>query len=250
MNMDIDRDKFINEIRYEGFTFQQSVFSETMIQELDEYAATLPPQRGHDKGKNWFGWNKVSEMKDPVNEVDWGYYWTPNAYHPHISTIKQTLSHYADVAFGKDKWVWHVQDFIVLQPGMNFYRPHVDTPYRFKEFKYATGLLGLQFMVMMCDFNEDNGATGYVPGSHRYTYDAMYMRDNPDAWNVFFADNYKQYTAPKGSFVCWHPRLLHSTMPNKSDKVRRALLLHAAEKTTARRLDVIDPQVNSAIRTT
>ena len=75
------------------------------------------------------------------------------------------------------------------------------------------------------------------------------MRDNLASWAPFFADNYQQYTAGAGSFVCWHPRLLHSTMPNRSDEIRRALLLHAAEKQTARRLDVIDPQVNSALRT-
>ena len=40
---------------------------------------------------------------------------------------------------------------------MDFYRPHIDTPYRFKEFKYTEGLLGLQFMVMLCDFTPDNG---------------------------------------------------------------------------------------------
>ena len=63
-------------------------------------------------------------------------------------------------------------------------------------------------------------------------------------------DNYTQYTAPAGSMVAWHPRLLHSTMPNKTDQVRRALLIHAAEKTTARRLEVIDPQVNVVLRKT
>jgi hypothetical protein len=39
-------------------------------------------------------------------------------------------------------------------------------------------------------------------------------------------------------------------MPNKTDQVRRALLIHAAEKTTARRLEVIDPQVNVVLRKT
>jgi len=39
-------------------------------------------------------------------------------------------------------------------------------------------------------------------------------------------------------------------MPNNSNEIRRALLLHAAEKSTSRKLSVIDPQVNSNIRTT
>jgi ectoine hydroxylase-related dioxygenase (phytanoyl-CoA dioxygenase family) len=246
----MNKEKFINEINHIGFTVHENVFDHDMIVDLNEYASTLQPQRGHDKNMKWYGWNNVEDMKNPKEEIDWAYYWTPHVNHPHIENIKHQLSPMADAAFGKNNWVWHVQDFIVLHPGMNFYRPHIDTPYRFKEFRYAEGLLGLQFMVMMCDFTPDNGATGYVPGSHKYIYDAIHMRDNLKTWAPFFADNYQQYTARAGSFVCWHPRLLHSTMPNKSNEIRRALLLHAAEKKTARRLDVIDPQVNSALRTT
>lgn len=246
----MDRERFLNEINDVGFTVHQNAFDKEEIAELNEYAKTLNPERGHDKNKKWYGWNEVKKYENPKEEIDWAYYWTPNVQHPTIGKIKGQLHPLADAAFGEDNWVWHVQDFIVLHPGMNFYRPHIDTPYRFKEFRYAEGLLGLQFMVMMCDFNEDNGATGYVPGTHNYIQDSFHMRDNPDSWNIFFADNYKQYTAEAGSFVCWHPRLLHSTMPNRSNEIRRALLIHAAEKTTARRLDVIDPQVNSAIRTT
>jgi len=246
----MDREKFINDINHTGFTVHQNIFDQNIIHELNSYAETLNPERGHDKNLNWFGWNNVAEMENPKEQVDWAYYWTPHVEHHHIDYIKQRLSILANAAFGENNWVWHVQDFIVLQPGMNFYRPHIDTPYRFKEFRYSEGLLGLQFMVMMCDFTPDNGATGYVPGSHKYIYDAIQMRDRLDVWSPFFADNYEQYTAGAGSFVCWHPRLLHSTMPNKSNEIRRALLLHAAEKKTARRLDVIDPQVNSALRTT
>lgn len=247
---EIDRNRFVNDIEHEGFTVHQNIFDPEKIAELDAYAATLPPQRGHDKDKKWYGWNSVSEMQDPLHQVDWAYYWTPNVYHPYIEEIKHHLAPSVDQIFGMGNWVWHVQDFIVLYPGMNFRRPHIDTPYRFKEFRYSKELLGLQFMVMMCDFNENNGATGYVPGTHKYFYDAIDMRDRPESWDIFFADNYKQYTAPAGSFVSWHPRLLHSTMPNKTDTIRRALLIHASEKTTARRLEVVDPQVNTKLRKT
>lgn len=246
----MDKEKFMNTFNHVGFTVQRDIFDKNKIEELNQWAETVSPERGHDKNKKWYGWNQVSEMKNPLEEVDWAYYWTKQIDHPYVEEIKETLSQYADAAFGENNWLWHVQDFIVLHPGMNFFRPHIDTPYRFKEFRYAEGLLGLQFMVMMCDFTPDNGATGYVPGSHKYIYDAIQMRDNLHSWAPFFADNYEQYTAGAGSFVCWHPRLLHSTMPNKSNEIRRALLLHAAEKKTARRLDVIDPQVNSALRTT
>ena len=249
--MEINRERFINDIDHIGFTVHEDIFDKEKIAELNEYAKTLPPERGHDKNLKWHGWNTVSKMDDPHKQIDWAYYWTAQARHSYIEKIKEHLSPMGNAAFGEHNWVWYIQDFIVLEPGMNFIRPHIDTPYRFKEFKYAEGLLGLQFMVMMCDFNEHNGATGYVPGTHKYTYDGIRMaeHDNQDVWRMFFSDNYKQYTASAGSFVCWHPRLIHSTMPNKSNETRRALLLHIAEKSTARKLEAIDPQFNYSLRT-
>ena len=244
----MNRDGFLHDLNHTGFTVQRDAFDIDKINELNEFAETINPERGHTKDKKWIGWNQIKDIENPKTEIDWAYYWTEQVQHPIINEMKNTLAQYADAAFGEHNWVWHVQDFIVLHPGMNFYRPHIDTPYRFPEFRYNQELLGLQFMVMMCDFNEHNGATGYVPGTHKYMFDPKSIQDDK-SWDTFYADNYQQYTANAGSFVAWHPRLLHSTMPNKSNKIRRALLLHAAERTTSRRLSVIDPQVNSSIRT-
>jgi len=244
----MNRDGFLHDLNHTGFTVQRDAFDIDKINELNEFAETINPERGHTKDKKWIGWNQIKDIENPKTEIDWAYYWTEQVQHPIINEMKNTLAQYADAAFGEHNWVWHVQDFIVLHPGMNFYRPHIDTPYRFPEFRYNQELLGLQFMVMMCDFNEHNGATGYVPGTHKYMFDPKSIQDDK-SWDTFYADNYQQYTANAGSFVAWHPRLLHSTMPNKSNKIRRALLLHAAEKTTSRRLSVIDPQVNTTIRT-
>ena len=237
--LEINQQQFVDEIQHTGFTIHRNIFEKGMIEELRNFATT-----------KWHGWNEVMKMENPLTDVDWAYYWTKNVTHPHITAIQEKIAPCADAAFGEGNWVWYVQDFIVLQPGMNFLRPHIDTPYRFKEWRYAEELLGLQFMVMMQDFTPENGATGYVPGTHKYIQDGYHMRDSPESWKIFFADNYKQYTADAGSFVCWHPRLLHSTMPNRSSEVRHALLLHASEKTTARRLNLIDPQHNSTLRTT
>jgi len=243
------RDKFIHEIQQIGFTVQENAFDPERVNELNEFAKTIPPERGHTKDQKWHGWNEVNQMENPYTDVDWAYYWTKQVQHQIIEDFKLTLGHYADLAFGHNNWQWHVQDFIVLSPGSTSIRPHIDTPYRFPEFRYKEELVGLQFMVMMCDFNESNGATGYVPGTHKYFFDPISVQKDP-LWQTFFKDNYQQYTAGAGSFVCWHPRLLHSTMPNTSNETRRALLLHATEKTTGRRLAVIDPQHNVDLRTT
>jgi len=250
--MAVDKEKFIDDIDNIGFTVHQSAFDPNVIKELDEYAKTMRPMRGHALDRSWHGWDACASMQDPQQEVDWAYYWTDDVSDHAIvqEHITPVLGECADAAFGKDNWSWHVIDFIVLHPGMDFMRPHIDTPYRFKEFKYSEELLGLQFMVMMCDFNEVNGATGYVPGTHKYIYDYYQnMYADKSHFDLFFMDNYKQHLAPAGSFVCWHPRVMHSSMPNNSDTIRRGLLLHAAEKTTARRLRIIDPQKNQTLRT-
>jgi ectoine hydroxylase-related dioxygenase (phytanoyl-CoA dioxygenase family) len=101
-------------------------------------------------------------------------------------------------------------------------------------------------MIALCDFTESNGATGYVPGTHKYIIDSNHV--NNIGWEIFFRDNYQQFIAPIGSIISWHPRLLHSTMPNKTGAVRRALLLHASEKGTIRKLGTMDPHINHNLR--
>jgi hypothetical protein len=152
----MNRDEFLHDLNHTGFTVQRDAFDIDKINELNEFAETINPERGHTKDKKWIGWNQIKDIENPKTEIDWAYYWTEQVHHPIINEMKNTLAQYADAAFGEHNWVWHVQDFIVLHPGMNFYRPHIDTPYRFPEFRYNQELLGLQFMVMMCDFNEHN----------------------------------------------------------------------------------------------
>ena len=252
----MDENRFVKEINDIGFTVHSDTFDKDCIQELNEYASTFAPERGHTRDLKWYGWNQIQEQvaegKDPHKEIDWAYFWTDEPKENHFidNVIKPKLGKCADAVFGENNWEWYMCDFISLYPGMNFIRPHIDTPYRFKEFKYTEGLLGLQFMVMLCDFTPDNGATGYVPGTHKYIYDYYQnMYADKSQFDLFFMDNYKQHLAPAGSFVCWHPRVMHSSMPNHSDSIRRGLLLHAAEKTTARRLRTIDPQKNHILRT-
>jgi hypothetical protein len=50
---EIDRERFVSDIEHEGFTVHPSIFDPDKIAELDNYAASLLPQRGHDKDKKW-----------------------------------------------------------------------------------------------------------------------------------------------------------------------------------------------------
>lgn len=234
----------IDRFEEDGFLIQERVFDDNTIDALSSYCDTLRPQRGHDKNKKWKGWKETDQLNDPYS-VDWAYYWTDDAVSPEVDIVKNRLTPIADAVIGENKWTWYHVDFIVLYPGMNFIRPHIDTPYRFKEFKYTNQHLGLQFMVPLTDVNEMNGATGYVPNTHKYTIDSTSI---DKSWDTFFLDNYKQFVAPKGSIISWNPRLLHSTMPNHSNEIRKLLLLHASEHQTARRLRTVDATTNPSLR--
>ena len=129
----MNRDGFLHDLNHTGFTVQRDAFDIDKINELNEFAETINPERGHTKDKKWIGWNQIKDIENPKTEIDWAYYWTEQVHHPIINEMKITLAQYADAAFGEHNWVWHVQDFIVLHPGMNFYRPHIDTPYRLWE---------------------------------------------------------------------------------------------------------------------
>ena len=84
----MDREKFINEINDTGFTVHRDVFDPNIIQELNEYAQTIPPERGHDKNMKWHGWQECKQLENPVTDVDWAYYWTHQIDHPHLDKIK------------------------------------------------------------------------------------------------------------------------------------------------------------------
>ena len=51
---EIDKSRFVRDIEHDGFTVHKEVFDKDKIAELDAFAATLPPQRGHDKNKKWY----------------------------------------------------------------------------------------------------------------------------------------------------------------------------------------------------
>lgn len=242
----IDPVQFAQNIKNAGFEIFPAATSVETVHELDCYAQSLRPRRGFDRSQAWHGWNEVDSLSNPATDIDWAFYWTQHANHPAIDRIKDTIAPYVDAVMGKNNWLWYLQDFVVLQPHTGMIRPHIDTPYRFSQFKYEPNHVGLQFMVALCDFTESNGATGYVPDTHKYIIDSSHL--NNIGWEIFFRDNYRQFTAPVGSIISWHPRLLHSTMPNRTSEIRRALLLHASENSSFRKLFTVDPNINHKLR--
>ena len=51
----MDENRFVREINDVGFTVHSDTFDKDCIQELNEYAATFQPERGHTKDLKWWG---------------------------------------------------------------------------------------------------------------------------------------------------------------------------------------------------
>lgn len=116
--------------------------------------------------------------------------------------------------------------------------PHQDTPYRFPKWHRERGLLAVQFLVPITEFTYLNGATGVVDDSYRYHWntDDLYSA----AFDRWFQMNQHQIQMGPGDILAYNPRILHSTMPNRSDRDRKALLISVMEQALAQELKSVD----------
>lgn len=88
-------------------------------------------------------------------------------------------------------------------------RIHVDRPHFIPNFNEGVGSL-----ILLDDFTEENGATWFLPSSHKNA-------DEPD--KDFFYKNAKRLIAPKGSVFYFNLRMWHAGGMNMTDQSRNAL---------------------------
>jgi ectoine hydroxylase-related dioxygenase (phytanoyl-CoA dioxygenase family) len=101
----------------------------------------------------------------------------------------------------------------ILMPGAKEQKVHVDSsvPDPLPPWK-----IRLNINFLLDDFNQSNGSTIVIPGSHR-----LFKKPNPiDLQN----QKQEKITAPKGSIVFWHGHLWHKSGNNETENSRTALL--------------------------
>ena len=104
-----------------------------------------------------------------------------------------------------------------VYPGHDRLGWHVDYPYWSKQPPWPGGFLAGQTVWMLDDFNEHNGATGVVPGSHRKGHPP----DGPtDTWR----EDGHVLCGTKGSVVLANGAWWHTARPNLSQQPRSCLL--------------------------
>ena len=178
----------------------------------------------HRKGREY----NVCWSKEPPREM-----WQP---------VVDVLSRHIDAMFNGKEWGIHIVDTITTRPGSTKIRAHIDTPYRFEDFARSTNdeLFGVQIIIPLDPFTLENGATCVLPGSHKSRFYYLDIQDNQEEYNDLLTTGGFQFVSNPGDALIYNSRTLHSTMPNKSDKFRSALLINALDVDIIERIREID----------
>ena len=175
--------------------------------------------------------DKVSECKDLA------VWWSQElSGWPEVQEITCQLINVVGVLF--DEPSSYIADIITNESGNTHIKPHIDSPYRFPKWWDEDELLGVQCILPLCEFREENGGTGLLPNSHNTRW---VVKDSyAGKYNEEFLAGVDQPKMTPGDALIYHPRTLHSTMPNNTDVPRRALLIHITSKEMARLLQQED----------
>lgn|GEM_PF-3846483 len=106
---------------------------------------------------------------------------------------------------------------ITLHPNHASVSWHVDYPYWSIKAPYPTWNLSAQVIWMLDDFTEENGATGAIPGSHRYQMPPSYGKNE-------FPLEARILTGKRGSAIVANCAYWHTARPNLTQKSRSALV--------------------------
>jgi ectoine hydroxylase-related dioxygenase (phytanoyl-CoA dioxygenase family) len=94
---------------------------------------------------------------------------------------------------------------------------HADHPYWTLTPPYPAIPLTGQCIWFLDDFTEENGATAGIPGTHR----ANHLPELEGRWT----DEAEILTGPRGSVIFAHGAWWHTSRPNRTDRLRSALLV-------------------------
>lgn len=215
----------------QGFFVLRDQIDPSIIHSINARSRDLIPNRGHGIDNKYWPQDTVKDC--PELALWWSQQLTD---WPQIRTIGDLLI--KTVGFLFDDPCVYVADVISNTPKNKYIKPHIDSPYRFEQWHKNFDLLGVQCIIPLCAFSKDNGATGLLPQSHKKNW---VVKDSyKGMYNEEFLKNVVQPTMDIGDLLVYHPRVLHSTMPNHTDTVRRALLVHITSNAMAEQMKLVD----------
>lgn len=201
----------------EGYTLLPAFVPHKLISDFKLRLKDLYPVRAIDRNKTYA---ERDDIKKLVNiDIWWSQFVDEFAEFEAINKLVQKV-----IQVDFPKFCLYSADTVCINPKSNFINPHVDTPHRFKEYNFDKRLLGIQCIITLDDVDNQSGATGVVPFSQKrdFKIEECYQ-GNFDRW---FLTNAKQHYMSKGSLLFYNCRVLHSSMPNHTDKQRTVLLIN------------------------
>jgi len=209
--------QILESIYRDGFCVARKLLDVSWIDTINSQTDKLVPQRAHDLDHKY--WTKDKIHLAP----SLGVWWSQQIVEwDGVQQLNARLTETVGKIFQSP--TIYVTDIISNEQGNKFVKPHIDTPYRFDRWHNETALLGIQCIVPLETFTKENGGTGIYPGSH--LRDWVVKDSYRGLYNEEFVANCIQPEMSPGDVLIYNPRLLHSTMPNSTSKVRRALLSH------------------------
>jgi len=210
-----------------GWIILEKFLDKETTEQLQLHARSQVGIKGQALSGRWYHHSqRPDEYRTAIEAgIDWAHYWTGQLHgseHTVIMQVKQKIAPIIDHLL--DQWHWWCVDYHVACPGSEYIHAHMDTPYQFEPWSLHKSLLGVQILIAVDDFTIENGATSFVPNSHSEDFDIDKI--NKKYYNDYLLKNSQQFVASAGSVLLYHPRLLHSTMPNYSNQNRHALLIN------------------------
>jgi len=210
-----------------GFDVFKNVVDKELIEKINRKQELLVPHRGHARDHKYYPADRIGECKDLA------VWWSQElSAWPEVREITQQLI--ASIGSMFDDPDSYIADIITNEPGNTHIKPHIDSPYRFNRWWDEDELLGVQCIIPLCKFTPENGGTGLLPDSHNTRW---VVKDSyAGKYNEEFLAGVVQPDMDMGDVLIYHPRTLHSTMPNQTNIPRRAVLIHITSREMARLL--------------
>lgn len=215
----------------QGFVVVKNIIPTSLVDAVNRRTPDLYPTRGHAVDNKYYPKNRIAECSE------FALWWSQQLHDwPEVQAVGQLLIN--QVGFLFEDPTLYVMDVITNTPKNKYIKPHIDSPYRFDQWHESFELLGVQCIVPLCEFTEANGGTGLLPGSHKRNW--IVQDSYRGVYNDEFLSGVVQPHMMPGDALIYFPRVLHSTMPNTTENLRRALLIHITGQKMVEQMKLVD----------
>lgn len=215
----------------EGYKILPGFIPSLLIADYKERLKDLYPVRASSSKKVY------AERDDIKNLEDISVWWSQTVdSFPEFQKIKKLVDPLIQNNFPSLQF--YATDTVTINARSQWYSPHVDTPHRFRQWNFDKKLLGIQCIITLEDVTKENASTGLVPFSQKRDFEIN--KCYTGTYDRWFMENCKQHDMPKGSLLMYNCRVLHSSMPNNTDKDRPALLLNYLDRSIVKDVTKLD----------